>query len=156
MDALQLSEVIRIGNAHWPEIFGAETSQALLGDGNADLLDAVDVRDFREDFFLFRIEREDGQVFGVEDAENFFTQIEENMVKIVGSMDLVGDAFDVLGECHFLLKFLKILGDGLGLHYMGSWPLTSKVIAGFVCSMKSESDPRDHKCLEAEIEFQSS
>ena len=57
MDALQLSEVIRIGNAHSPEIFGAETSQALLGDGNADLLDAVDVRDFREDFFLFRIER---------------------------------------------------------------------------------------------------
>jgi hypothetical protein len=33
---------------------------------------------------------------------------------------LVRDAFDVLGERHFLLKFLKILGDGIGLHYMGS------------------------------------
>ena len=120
MDALQLSEVIRIGNAHWPEIFGAETSQALLGDGNADLLDAVDVRDFREDFFLFRIEREDGQVFGVEDAENFFTQIEENMVKIVGRVNLFRDAFDVFGECHFLLKFLKVLWNGIGLHDMGS------------------------------------
>ena len=156
MDALQLGDVIGVGNAHWAEILCAEPSQALFGDGNADFLDAVDVRDFGENLFLFRIEREDGEVFGIEDAENIFTQVEENMVEIVGSMDLVGDAFDVLGECHFLLKFLKILGDGLGLHYMGSWPLTSKVIAGFVCSMKSESDPRDHKCLEAEIEFQSS
>ena len=34
--------------------------------------------------------------------------------------------------------------------------MTSKVNAGFVCSMKSEYNPRDHKCLEAEIEFQSS
>jgi hypothetical protein len=42
------------------------------------------------------------------------------MVKTAGSMDLVGDALDVLGECHFLLKFLKILGNGIGLHYMGS------------------------------------
>jgi hypothetical protein len=42
------------------------------------------------------------------------------MVKIVGSMDLVRDALDVLGECYFLLKFLKILGDWIGVHYMGS------------------------------------
>jgi hypothetical protein len=33
---------------------------------------------------------------------------------------LVRDALDVFGECHFLLKFLKILGDGISLHYMGS------------------------------------
>jgi len=35
-------------------------------------------------------------------------------------VDLVRDALDVLDECHFLLKFLKILWDGFGLHYMGS------------------------------------
>src|SRR6185436_2680163 len=99
---------------------GAETSQALLGDGDADLLDAVDVRDFGKDFFLFRIEREDGQVFGVEDAESFFKQIAENMVKIAARVNLSPDAFDIFGKCHFLLKFLKVLWNGFGLHDMGS------------------------------------
>jgi hypothetical protein len=42
------------------------------------------------------------------------------MIKIAGRMDLVRDALDVLGECHFLLKLLKILWDGIGLHYRGS------------------------------------
>ena len=156
MNALQLGDVIGVGDAHWAEILCAESSQALFGDGNADFLDAVDVRDFGENLFLFRIEREDCEVFGIEDAENIFTQVEENMVKIAGRMDLVRDALDVLGECHFLLKFLKVLWDGIGLHYMGSWPSTTKVIAGSVCSMKREYDPRDHKCLEAEIKIQSS
>ena len=156
MDALQLGDVIGIGNAHWAEILCAEPSQALFGDGNADFLDAVDVRDFGENLFLLRIEREDGEVLGIEDAKNFFTQVEENMVQIAGRMDLVRDALDVLGECHFLLKFLKILWDGLGLHYYGLLPSTGKVVVGFVCSMKSEYDPRDHKCLEAAIEIQSS
>ena len=78
------------------------------------------MRDFGEDLFLFWIEREDGQVFGVEDAEDFFTQIKENMVKIVGRVDLFRDAFDVFGERHFLLKFLKVLRDGIGLHDMDS------------------------------------
>ena len=32
MDALQLGDVIGIGNAHWAEILG-EPSQALFGDG---------------------------------------------------------------------------------------------------------------------------
>ena len=120
MDALQLGDIVGVGNVHRSEIFCAEASQALFGDGNANFLDAVDVRDLGENFFLVRIEREDGEVFGVEDAENIFTQVEENMVKISGSMDLVRDALDVFGECHFLLKFLKILGDGIGLHYIGS------------------------------------
>ena len=43
------------------------------------------------------------------------------MVKVAGRMDLFCDALDILDECHFLLKFLKILWDGIGLHYMGSW-----------------------------------
>jgi hypothetical protein len=42
------------------------------------------------------------------------------MVKIAGRMDLFGDALDVLSKCHFLLKFLKILWNGIGLHDMGS------------------------------------
>jgi hypothetical protein len=92
----------------------------LFGDGNADFFDAVDVRDLRENFFFLGIECEDGEVFGVEDAENIFPQVEKNMVKIVGGMDLVCNALDVLGECYFLLKFLKILGDWIGVHYMGS------------------------------------
>jgi hypothetical protein len=32
---------------------------------------------------------------------------------------LLRDALDILGECHFLLKLLKILRDGIGLHYPG-------------------------------------
>ena len=120
MDALQLGDIVGVGNVHRAEIFCAEASQALFGDGNADFLDAVDMRDFGENLFLLRIEREDGEVFGVEDAENIFTQVEENMVKIVGRMDLVRDALDVFGERHFLLKLLKILRDGISLHYMGS------------------------------------
>ena len=49
---------------------------------------AVDVGDFRENLFLFRIEREDGEVLGIEEAENILAQIEENMVKIAGRVDL--------------------------------------------------------------------
>ena len=156
MDALQFCDVIGIGNAHWAEILCAEPSQALFGDGDSEFLDAVDVRDFGENLFLLRIEREDGEVFGIENTENFFAQVEEYMVKIAGCMDLVRDALDVLGEYYFLLKFLKVLWDGIGLHYKGSWPSATKVIAGSVCSMKSEYDPHDHMCLEAEIDAQSS
>ena len=43
MNALQLGNVIGVGNAHWAEILCAEPGQALFGDGNADFLDAVDV-----------------------------------------------------------------------------------------------------------------
>jgi hypothetical protein len=71
-------------------------------------------------------------------------------------MDLVRDALDVLCEYDFLLKFLKVLWDGIGLHYLGSWPSATKVITGSVCSMKSEYDPHDHMCFEAEIDAQSS
>jgi hypothetical protein len=71
MDALEFGDVIGIGNAHWAEILGTESGEALFGDGNADLLDAVDVRDFGENFFFLRIKGEDGQVFGIENAEDF-------------------------------------------------------------------------------------
>ena len=72
MDALQFGDIIGIGNADWTKILCAEPSQALLGDGDSDLLNAVDVWDFGENFLLLRIEREDGQIFGIEDTENFF------------------------------------------------------------------------------------
>jgi hypothetical protein len=120
MDALQFGDIIGVGNAYWAEVLCAEPSQALFGDGNADFFDAVDVRNFGENLFLFRIEREYGEIFGIEDAENFISQVEENMVKIAGRQDLVCDALDVLGEGHFLLKFLKIFWDGSGVHYMDS------------------------------------
>ena len=42
------------------------------------------------------------------------------MVKIAGGMDLFRNALDILGECHFLLKLLKVLWDRLGLHYRDS------------------------------------
>ena len=125
VDALQFGDVIGVGNAHWAKILCTEPSQALLGDGNAEFLDAVDVRDFGENLFLLQIEREDGEIFSIENAENFLAQVEENVVKIAGRMNLVRDALDVLGECHFLLKVLKILRDGIGLHYMGSRPSLS-------------------------------
>ena len=48
--------------------------------GNADFLDAIDVGDFIEDFFLVGIKREEGEVLGIEDAQNFLVQVEENMV----------------------------------------------------------------------------
>src|ERR1041384_1012360 len=120
MDALQFSDVVRIGDADWAEILCAEPSQTLFGNGDADFLDAVNVGNFGENFFLFRVEREDSQVFSIKDAENLFTQIEENMVKIAGCVNLFRDALDVLDKCHFLLKFLKVLWDGIGLHDMGS------------------------------------
>ena len=71
VDALQLCDVIRVGDAHRTEVFCAEPRQALFGDRNSEFLDGIDVRDFRENFFLLRIEREDGEVFGIENAENF-------------------------------------------------------------------------------------
>ena len=120
MDALQLSDVIGVGNAYRAEIFCAESSEALLGNGNTELLDAVDIGDFGKNLFLLRIEGEDGEIFSIEDAKNFLAQVEENMIEIAGRMYLLRDALDVLGECHFLLKFLQVLGDGIGLHYPGS------------------------------------
>jgi hypothetical protein len=93
MDALQLGDIIGVGNTYWTEILCAESSQALFGDGDAEFLDVVDVRDFGENLFLLSIEREDGEVFGIENAENFLTQVEEDMVKIAGRMELVRDAF---------------------------------------------------------------
>ena len=149
MDALQLRDVIGVGNVDWAEILCAEASEALLSDGNADFFDAVDVRDFGENLFLFGIEREDGEIFGIENAEDFFMQVKENVVEIAGRMDLVRDAFDVLGECHFLLKFLKILWDGIGLHSDGLLAIDDEGVAGSVCSMKSAYDPRDHPYLES-------
>src|SRR4026207_197238 len=147
MDALQFCDVIGVGNAHWAEILGAESSQALFSQRNAEFLNTVDVRDFGENLFLFRIECEDGEVFGVENAENFFAQIKENMVKIAGRMDLLSDALDILGECHFLLKFLQILWDGIGVHYTNSWPSITKAIARSVYSMKRACDSGDFTCL---------
>jgi hypothetical protein len=35
---------------------------------------------------------------------------------------LVRDALDVLGEYYSLLKLLKVLWDGIGMHYKGSLP----------------------------------
>jgi len=120
MHALQFGDVIGISDVHWAEIFCAEPGQALFSDGNPDFLDAVDVRDLGENLLFVRIECEDRQIFGVEDTENIFTKVQENVIEIAGSMDLVRDALDIFGECHLLLKFLKVLWDGIGLHYNGS------------------------------------
>ena len=72
MDALQLGKVIGVGNVHRAEIFCAESCQALFGDGNVDFFDAIDMGDLRENLFFVRIEREDGEILGVEDAEDIF------------------------------------------------------------------------------------
>ena len=63
-----------------------------------------------------RIEGEDRQVFAFEESENFRTPIEEDTAKIAGRQNLLGDAFDILGECHVLLQSLKILRNGRGWH----------------------------------------
>ena len=116
MDRIEFGDVIGIGNIDWAEIFGAETSEALFGNRDADFFDAVDMRDFGENFLFFRIEREQGQIFCIEQTEDVFMQVEENLVEIAGRMNLVRDALDVLRECRLLLQFLEILRDRLGVH----------------------------------------
>jgi hypothetical protein len=56
-----------------------------------------------EDFLLFRIEGKQRQVFGVEETQDFFVQIEKDLVKIARGMDLAGDPLHMFRELDFLL-----------------------------------------------------
>ena len=81
---------------------------------------AVDMGDLGENLFLFRIEREERQVLGIEEAEDIFVQIEENLIQVAGGMDLVRDPLDVFRELHFLLQFLQVLSRMVWPAFLGS------------------------------------
>ena len=116
MNPLQFRDVVGVAMFTGPQIFGAEAGQALLGDRNADLFDRVDMGHLGENLFLFRIEREQRQVLRIEEAEDIFVEIEENLIQVAGGVDLVRNPFDVFRELHLLLQFLQVLSRRFGLH----------------------------------------
>ena len=103
VSGLELRHVVRIGDVHWTEVFGAEPWQALLGNRDSDFFDAVDVGNFGEDLFLVGVEREEGQIFCVEQTEDILVEVQKDLIEIVGRMDLSGNAFDMLCVLNLLL-----------------------------------------------------
>ncbi len=106
VDALQFRDVVGVGDVYRTQVLGAESCQTLLGNRNTDFFDRVDVGNFVKDLLLIRVEGEEGEVFGVEKAEDVFMEIEQNLIKVAGRMDLAGNPLDVFRELHLLLKFL--------------------------------------------------
>lgn len=136
VSGLELRDIVDVGDVHGAQILGAETGQTLFGNGNTDFFDAVDVRNLRENLFLLRIEREEGQIFRIEQTEDVLVQIEQDLIEIVGGMNLSGNAFDMLRVLDFLLQLLDVWSYGLGLHSTLLSPLSRRetiwLYAGFV------------------------
>jgi hypothetical protein len=116
VSGLELRDIVDVGDVHWAQIFGAEAGQTLFGNGNTDFFYAVDVWNLGEDFFLLCVEREEGQIFRVEQTEDVLVEVEKDLIEIAGGMNLSGNAFDMLRVLDFVLQFLDVWGYGLGLH----------------------------------------
>ncbi len=80
MDRMEFGDIVGIGDIDGAKVFGAETGETLLGNGDANFLNAVDMRNFGENFLLFWVERKQRQIFCVEQTQDIFMQVEENLV----------------------------------------------------------------------------
>ena len=116
VDPLQFGHVVGVGNIHGTQVFRAESGQALLGDGDADFFNGIDMRNLVEDFLLVGVEGEERQILCIEQAQDIFVQVEKNLVEIARGVDLTRDPFDMFREFDFLLQFLQVLRLRFGLH----------------------------------------
>ncbi len=116
VSGLELRDIVDVGDVHGAQILGAEAGQTLFGNGNTDFFYAIDVRNLREDLFFLRVEREEGQIFRVEQTEDVLVQVKQDLIEIAGGMNLSGNAFDVFRVLDFLLQFLDVWSYRLGLH----------------------------------------
>lgn len=116
MDCMEFGDTVGVGDVDGAKVFRAETGETLFSNGNADFLNTVDMGDFGENFFLFGVESKQRQIFRIEQTQDVFMQIEENVVEITGRLNLSGNAFDVFRVLDFLLQLVDILGHRLGVH----------------------------------------
>jgi hypothetical protein len=56
------------------------------------------VRNLVEDLLLVGIKGEEGQILRIEQAQNVFVKVEQNLVEIAGGVNLIRDAFDVFRD----------------------------------------------------------
>jgi len=152
---LELCDAVGIGDVHGAEIFSAEAGQTLFGYGNTDFFYTVDVRNLGEDFFLLGVEREESQIFRVEQTKDVLVQVEKDLIKIAGGMNLSGNTFDMFRVLDFLLQFLNVLSQGLGLHPI-LLSLSSRREAIRLYAGSVDAGSRIGSAYRAAIEFQSS
>ena len=75
------------------------------------------MRNLVEDLLLIGIKGKEGQILRIEQAQNVFVKVEQNLVEIVGGVNLIRDAFDVFRELNFSLQLLQVLRRRLGRHH---------------------------------------
>ncbi len=99
--ALQFDQAVGVADIDRAKVFGTEPGETLFGDRDADFLNGVEMGNFGEDLFLFRIHHEEREIFRVETAQDFMAQIQEDLVDIGRGEDLSADPLDVFGDAGF-------------------------------------------------------
>ena len=90
----ELLLVVGIGDVHRPQVFGCETRQALLANRQTELLDGVQVGHLGEDLFFLGVDGVEGELFGIEEAEDVVMEIQQDLIHLAGRMNLVGNTLD--------------------------------------------------------------
>lgn len=101
VDRTQFDRTVGVADIDGAKVFGTEPGKTLFGDRGADFLNGIEMGNFGEDLFLFRVHHKEREIFRVETAQDFMAQIQQDLVDIGRGENLPADPLDVFRVAGF-------------------------------------------------------
>ncbi len=107
VDLRQLGFVVNVFDVERPQVVCGKSGNTLLANRETDFPHCVHSARPGEDLFFLCVHRVEREFLGVEQAQNVIVEIQENLIHVLGGMDLVRDALGVLRVRDLILEMFE-------------------------------------------------